>query len=85
YCASATLFDPAALERVGLSAAIDSYHLAGSITVGEVTATGVSYYVRSLAGLNTDDRQIDGVLGYSWLRDFKLTVDYGRGLLLFHN
>lgn len=85
YCASTTMFDPGALERAGLSVAADSYHRAGPMTVGGVTATGVFYYVRSLAGLNTDGRQIDGVLGYSWLRDFKLTIDYGRGLLLFHN
>lgn len=91
YCASSTIIVPRALEKMGFSPAVasapnETARIADSITVGPITSVGVSYYSQSLNSLASSPtfRNIDGILGYSFLKDYHITIDYRRQLLLFH-
>ncbi|MFQ5607853.1 MAG: aspartyl protease family protein [Candidatus Zixiibacteriota bacterium] len=81
YCASSTLLTPGALAKLNR----DSRRPLKSITLGDVSAADIPFVVRALDNFS-DPRvvKLDGILGYSFLRRFRVTVDYGRKLLLFH-
>lgn len=83
YCASHTLLTPAALKKLGREQT-DGQTME-KISLGQITATEIPFTVRKLDNL-VDPRvvELDGILGFSFLRRFRITVDYGRRQLLFH-
>lgn len=83
YCASHTLLTPAALEKLGREQT--DGQVMGKISLGEITVSDIPFTVRKLDNL-VDPRvvELDGILGFSFLRRFRITVDYGRRQLIFH-
>lgn len=83
YCASQTILTPRALEKLGQRDT--EAMILNKISLGGITAKHVSFVVRKLDNL-ADPRvvKLDGILGYSFLRRYRVTIDYDRRQLLFH-
>lgn len=83
YCASHTLLTPEALKKLGRQQTENQ--ALEKISLGQIEVSDIPFVVRTLDNL-ADPRvvKLDGILGYSFLRRFRITVDYGRKQLLFH-
>lgn len=83
YCASHTILTPEALEKLGRRDT-EGQSLK-NITLGEIVASDIPFSVRKLDNLAGPlMAELDGILGYSFLRRYRVTIDYKRRQLLFH-
>ncbi len=55
-----------------------------SISVGDVTAKNYEVAVLDLADVGKGaGKQLDGILGYTFLRHYRITIDYPKKIVLF--
>lgn len=85
-CASHTLITPWLADELGLSDSDGSRVTIESLALGDdIAAESVAAIVKDLEVIKESSRApIEGILGATFLRSFKLTVDYKRQLIHFH-
>ena len=65
---------------VGSSGAI-SLHRIDTLTIGDVTAKGLTACALDLRNVNEMGLEVDGLLGLNVLKSFKVGLDFGRNVL----
>ncbi len=87
YCASHTAITQELAERLGLGAELDEVHVIPEMQIARgVLSTDVVSIVTDLSGIlgNIPQANIHGILGSTFLRGHRLTVDYRRQLIYIH-
>ena len=86
FCANVSTLSPAAAIRVGLTASTDGWVAPTWAQVGDVRVNAPRFVVRDLKHILPPRSQgsVDGILGYTFLRDLCLTIDYHRDKIYFH-
>lgn len=85
-CASHTLVTPWLAERLGLPSTDGSHVSIKSLMLDDsIAVSNTEAVVKDLTAIKESSRApIEGILGATFLRNFKLTIDYKRQRLHFH-
>jgi len=88
YCASVTVVSPLLAEQLELNLAPNEVGFIGNIQIGDrVSADSVATVIADLSGFkrSTPRAEFEGILGATFLRNHRVTIDYTNNLVYFRH